>query len=382
LEEKLKSDPFKGQDQLSAYHTATDLDALEKRVRGALQDQPQSDPEVKAILTRLAKADEKIAGASKQWGVEQAEQRVTSTWNSIKGQISGWESETGPAPSEQNFGELSLPKTTNALRMANYWLSNSDLKKLRDEYKADEPIKAAFTEAEKVVVDAGKKLNDAFGAMMAVGEKMTVPHRKSSELARTSWANALASSLFDGTPYRDANVKRAAALAAKWEAELKRREEASAAMKKQLTDQANAEWPKIDSKIRAANDFDPTDAMHWKDRPIRLKAVRNRSGWDDDGKFSFMMQRNGVFIAGNYEPKISKAMGEVCDKMDASIDDHIDWDVIAVVEGTDTVNQRVTTEIIDAQTRDRIGKLESYRPVPCVKIRVIALHAGPLAVGP
>src|SRR6185503_1460314 len=102
-----------------------DLDALEKRVRGALKDQPQSDPRVKAILDRVAKADEKIAGASKQWGVEQAEQRVTSTWSSIKGQTADWESEAVPAPSEKNFGELSLPKTTNALRMANYWLSNA-----------------------------------------------------------------------------------------------------------------------------------------------------------------------------------------------------------------------------------------------------------------
>lgn len=382
LEQKLKSDPFKAQGEMSAYRVATDLNALETRVRGALQDQPRSDPQVKAIFERLAKADEKVAAASKKWGVEQAEERVTSSWKATRNDLGDWEGEAATAPSERTFGDLSMPKTIHALRLAGYWLGNTELKKLRDEYKDDAAIKAAFTEAEKVVADAGKKLNDAFNAMMIVGEKMPVPHKRSLELSRPSRATAFATSAFEGTPHQDANVKRAQALQTKWEAELKRREEASAALKKQLSAQADADWAKIDPSIRAANDFDPTDAMHWKDRAIRLKAVRNRSGWDDDGKWGFMMKLNGVYVAGNYESKVSKAMGDACDKIDDSIDDHINWDVIAIVEGTDTVNQRVKTDIIDAGTRDRIGQIESYPPVPCVKVRVIALHAGPVAVGP
>jgi hypothetical protein len=62
------------------------------------------------------------------------------------------------------------------------------------------------------------------------------------------------------------------------------------------------------------------------------------------------------------------------------VHDHIDWEVIAVVEGTGTVGQRYTSEVKDDHL-NVLAKIEGYRPVSCVTVRVLAVHAGPVAAG-
>ena len=74
-------------------------------------------------------------------------------------------------------------------------------------------------------------------------------------------------------------------------------------------------------------------------------------------------------------------MNEACGKTGMGIDDHTDWDAVLVVGGRGNIKLR--TEII---IRDRgnleIGKVEEWRVVDAVTCTVVALRAGPVAVGP
>jgi hypothetical protein len=51
------------------------------------------------------------------------------------------------------------------------------------------------------------------------------------------------------------------------------------------------------------------------------------------------------------------------------------------VEGPGTIRRRVFTEWKDKDTREVLFKTESYVKEPCVRVRVIGVNAGPLAVG-
>ena len=56
------------------------------------------------------------------------------------------------------------------------------------------------------------------------------------------------------------------------------------------------------------------------------------------------------------------------------------WDVIAVVEGPGKINERTRDQVLDG-TRT-IATINGTRPVDCTVVRVIGLHAGPVAVEP
>jgi hypothetical protein len=60
----------------------------------------------------------------------------------------------------------------------------------------------------------------------------------------------------------------------------------------------------------------------------------------------------------------------------------ITWDIIGVVEGPGKITQRTDVIVRDRSTGLEIGKIEQWPPTDCVRLRIIALQAGPVAVGP
>jgi len=88
---------------------------------------------------------------------------------------------------------------------------------------------------------------------------------------------------------------------------------------------------------------------------------------------------DGQPVAGTYDPKIRQAFNDAARQIGDSVDDHIDWEVIAVIEGKGVAQQRYTTEVKD-EHMNVLGKIEGTHPVDCVLVRVIAVHAGPIAV--
>jgi hypothetical protein len=187
---------------------------------------------------------------------------------------------------------------------------------------------------------------------------------------------------FAGTKYKDPNVARAVALENKWNAEVARIEKERAETLKRMTAEASAAWPKIDAKVSAEGGFNPADAERWKGKTIKIKGYYNRARWDFDATYDFAADIKGMPVAGNYAPHVLEAYNKVQEQSHYGIDDHTGWDLIAVVEGMGTVNRRVTTEWKDKDSHQLLFKTEGHRSDPCVIIKIIGLHTGPLAVGP
>ena len=113
-----------------------------------------------------------------------------------------------------------------------------------------------------------------------------------------------------------------------------------------------------------------------------MKGVYNRSGWDFAGsEWDFTVKINGTPVTGDYDPTVLKAFREGQQAIHDNIDEHKPWDVIGVVEGTGTVTERIIEEVRIGDTVEKV-KIERNVKEPALKIRIIALRAGPVAVGP
>ena len=208
-----------------------------------------------------------------------------------------------------------------------------------------------------------------------------MPQKESDRFAALILAGD-AEQWFAGTKHAGPNVARAKALDEKWKAEVARIEKQRAETLKRMTDEATAAWAKIEPGLTFERGFDPSNAEQFKGKTIRIKGYYNRTGWDFDSMYHFACDVKGKPVAGNFAPHVLAAFNDVQDKSHFGIDDHSPWDVIAVVEGEGKINRRVTTEFRDKDTREVLFKAEGHAAEPCVLIKVIGLHSGPLAVGP
>ncbi len=381
LEEQVAADPFKGADETNAHGIFTDLQTLVDRTRAELTRVPPEDPQVKASLARLAAAKAKIEASASKWTIEQMQQQIAASWKLNSQYFAGWESERlSPNAAAQRRVD-GLEKTARAVSGTSYWLNSADTKETLQKYKDNPVVKSTAQEAHKTQDAAAAKLNDGFNAVLADMEKKPMPDRDGERMAAHFLSNDAAQWLA-GTKYKDATVARAAALDTKWKAEAVRIEKERGETLKRMTAEASAAWPRIEASAAPEGGFDPSDADKWKGKTIKIKGYYNRTGWDFDGYYDYCVDIKGVPVAGMYAPNVKAAYADVQKRSHYGIDDHTGWDLIAVVEGKGTIKRRTKTDWKDADTHELIFKTESYVPEPCVLIRIIGLHTGPLAVGP
>jgi len=377
LEEKMAENPFKDADESEARSTYEDLDGLKKRVSGAIADLPKDDPDVKAINARLAAVDKKITAASAKWMSAIAQQEVARSWESVKDNIEGWSDET-TEQKDIGTGGWDLPKTSNAVRQITTWLNDEDRKKLRADNKDNATVQATFAEAEKALAAAAEKMNDAFKKIMDDAEKKPTPTSRFDLEGPSTFAVNI-DHAFEGTKYHDANVARVKKLDARWQAEVEAKRKGGEETYKKMSAEASAAWPKIESSLKPQSGFNPSDVDAWKGKTIVLHGVYNRAGWDFiDADFAARV--NGMPVAGYYEPAIKAALSDAAHKTGMDIDDHAPWDLVAVVQGPARLRQR-TSGTLKTKSDVEVAKLEGWLPVDAVGIKIIALRAGPVAVG-
>jgi hypothetical protein len=90
---------------------------------------------------------------------------------------------------------------------------------------------------------------------------------------------------------------------------------------------------------------------------------------------------NGTPVVGNYDKVVGAAVGRAVEATGLSLDEHTDWDAVLVVGGPGKIKQRFQVTVRDRSNLE-IGRIEEWRPVDCVLCTVIALRAGPVAIGP
>jgi ribosomal protein S11 len=369
LEERVARPIFDGSEP--EYKTVGGLESLKSRVRGALSELPAGDAEVEAIEGRLASVDARISEATVALGREQAHGLVARHYELEQQAIAGWSEESGSG--------YELPRTALAVRRLTWFLEDRDIVRLRSEFKDDAGIQAVLGEAEGSLESATAKLQAAFDAAMTVLEKGKRPANR-IDLELPSRLAGQAGSEFAGTAHADGNVARAQALGERWRAEIAADRAAQEAVYQAQSAVALAAWPAILAAIKAEDVFDPLDGGA-KGRTVRLQVVRNRIGWDFTGAYDFAIWVGGTPVVGNYAENVAAAVNAACEKTGLGLDDHTDWDAVIKVGGPGKVRQRFRVAVRDRSNRE-IGSIEDWQPVDCVMCTVIALRAGPAAVGP
>jgi hypothetical protein len=378
LEERVASDPFAGIDSREARLVWSRLAELQHRVVSWLRDLPPDDAEAAAFRTRLVATDAAIDRASAVWGKAQLEAEVEGGWAAIAAAIAGWEDETATG---EPLADPELPKTRAAIQRIRYLLDDPQTKQIRAEHGSDPKLEATFREAKFVFQAAADKLAAAYQDVLDAAEQRPAPMRR-LELDRPLLLTFAAESALEGTRHRETVVSRARALGARWKAEVAELMQARRQIYDRLTDEAAARWPEIVARLGARDGFDPMDEA-WRGKAVVLSGIYNRAGWDFSPRdYPLSFRLDGVPLAGRYEPHVIAALEHAWFELKLDVSDRIAWDVVAIVEGPGQIAERTTVILRDRKTNLEVGKLEEYRPISCVELRVIALHVGPVAVGP
>lgn len=380
LEGMLTADPFKGKDEYGAYKASEELKTPMVRASYQLSRLPADDADRKALEARLAAASKKIDAFSDTWSNANVESGVVNSWKLTSGSLGEWQNESWAPDPQRPFAQPKLEKTQGVIDPTKYFLEAKHVVAAKPQAAKLPKAAEAIAEAEKTLAEAQAKLDAAFNAWMDASEKLPRPQGAlrfdiGSAHDMANWAERY----LGGTKYLAPDVARANKLDKKWQDEIAAVERQYKEALEKLTAKANADWPKIAAGIPCEKgEFNPADVASAKGKTYSYHGVRNRTGWDFDGQYGFAMWLHGTPVAGDTVPEVDKAFNEAAKQIGSSIDDHKDWEVIFTVLGTGTINQRYTSEVKD-EHMNVIAKIEGYRPRECVLVRVIAVHAGPVA---
>jgi hypothetical protein len=198
-------------------------------------------------------------------------------------------------------------------------------------------------------------------------------------LCRPSQLAFGAQAAFAGTRCADAIVARARELDERWKVGV------AAVMKarQELCDKLAGEAERAWAPLRDATDavaFDAETAQ--PGTVVRLDRVYNRCGWDYTGRgWDFAIRTQGIVLGGVYAPHVLKAIEHACYELKLNVSDRLPWDLVGVVEGPAKIGMRTTTILREKGSGFELGRLEEWPPIDCLQIRIIALRAGPVAVG-
>jgi hypothetical protein len=378
LEEAVRTNPFFGRDQDAAYAMTSRLRALKDRVLGHLHPVPDDDPDVSAVKARIDVTDRLIEAAADAWALANVEANVVNRWRRIRDSIEGWESEVVSADVER-VEAPSLPMTERAMRDTWFWLGDRDSVRIREEHAGNEVIEAAFRAAQGVYDGATAKLNRAFVHVLDEIDKLPSPAIEREREVLGHFESAV-ESVFEDTKYRDALLARIGQIKQRWEADHAAMLQARQELYDRLAVEADAAWPGIVAATGAGEDFDPADAAA-PGKTVLLAGVYNRAGWEFNG-FGFCTRFNGVPVGGSYEPHVLRALEHAWYELKLDVNDRIAWDVVGVVDGPGKLGERTEVILRDPDTNLVTGKVEQWLPVDCIRLRITALRAGPVAIGP
>jgi hypothetical protein len=377
IEERLATDPYVGLSQDEGFVVTDEMRYKRDRVLTVLMRFPEDDADVLEIKARLAAADERMNAALGVIGTAKLEADVAERWAMRRSDFADWEQEVA-APVERAGDVPALPQTHLAVARIGYLLEDGDLQQTKAEHADNAAVQAVYREIDETFAAAGAKLYAAYTAVLDHADGLPAPEVE-ADVDRLSHLETATGSSFERTEYREALLGRISQIKARWQGEYDALLQARQELWDRLAEQATAAWPAIVAATGATEDFDPNDADA-VGRTVLLSGVRNRAGWDFSG-FDFCRRVDGVPVGGPYEPHVLKALEHAWYELKLDVSDRLDWDVIGVVTGPTKVGERTQRILKDTNNRE-IGKIEEWPPIDCVGLRIIALHAGPVAVGP
>ncbi|KAK3339870.1 hypothetical protein B0T25DRAFT_466995 [Lasiosphaeria hispida] len=380
LEERLAGNPFMGLQGYQVSKVDGEVRGLRWQVERELRQLPEEDADRASVEGELKRLDAKLAGYSDAWAKAGLHDEVRRGWAVVGEEVKGWEGEgfelgEGGATA---LDEPQMPLTRLAIRRAQYYLrGDTYVQRTRDENPGDEVVAEVDRDAEQLLEAAGTKMAEAFDRVMGVAEGMDTPIEDRWLREKPGYLITGAEGTFEKTRFYELVVGRIRALDQRWKDELAAVHKGREGLCERLTTEGVQKWPSIVAGIRTVSGFDPSSA-----RPgdaVHLQGVYNRAGWDFGGEYGFSMRFNGVPLGGFYEPYINTAMEHAAYGLKLRIDDHEAWDLVGVVLGPGSINERTKRTIRRGMDTEEI---EEWLPIECLRMRVIALRAGPVVVGP
>lgn len=314
-------------------------------------------------------------------------QEMQRMWKEHQEEYAGWQDEKKGATWKQyrtsqpdGADKLLMPKTIELIKNVSYWLGLDHVKELAEDNKNDADVKATLAEARKAVDTAAAKLNEAFNNVLTEAENEESLYKDEVAQAQVDGLRLAADAWFESTPYHDRNVARARKLKEKWQAKRESGEQEREALIKKLTADANAKWPAMASGIKVQEGFTPDQFDSFKGKTIHLKGHNSLGSAYNPGDYDYSHDVNGVCVAGKFTPELSKAVDDVTRPTGRDLPGE-DWDVYAVVEGRGQISRRTHATGTVTAGGQKIGTItaEGSQLVPCVVIRIFAVHAGPVA---
>jgi len=356
-----------------------ELRSMRWKVEKEIKLLPEDDTDRLRLYAELARVDAKWAEHSDAWAKAGIHEAVRSGWQVIRNQVQGWEQEQEKG---EPLEDPEMPLTRLAIRRAHYYLDgDSYVQRTREENPGDPAIAAVDREAAQLLDAAGTKMASAFDRLMDAAERLPTPIEDQWLRGKPSHLITSAESTFEGTRFCSPVVARVRALEKRWVDDLAAVREGRKNLGETLAAEALHKWPSVVAAIPGvvvADGFDPSSARPGE--TVLFRAVYNRAGWDfDGGQYGFSMRFHGVPLGGVYEPYVNAALDHAVYELKLAVDDHTEWDLVGVVLGPGTIKERAKKTI-------RIGmdthEVEEWIPVPCLRMRVAALRAGPVVVGP
>lgn len=379
LEQGVETNPFIDLDQMGVYRKHHELEYLRKRVLGGLDRADPQDPDIAAIVQRANATTAKLDKYLVDWSKAKLDASVSNSWAEIEKDIAGWDTEQHVAPSATSLDEPQLPQTRRALQRTQWLLDSQETKNIRASHPGDATIQGPFEHAERIRAEAARKLAAAYSEVLERAEKLETPLNRFDQDRPRQLTYSVENAL-QGTDFKDALVARATRLDAKWQAEVAAIMAARQALYDRLAAEAESNWPNMRDACNAVT-FDPKTAQ--VGQTVRIDNVYNRCGWDyGSRKYSFAMRWDDYLVGGFYEDHVFAALEHAWYQLKLDVGDRIRWDVIAVIEGPDKIGVRTQVTLRDKLTGEKLGTLEEWPLHDCIRIRIIGLHAGPVAVTP
>jgi hypothetical protein len=395
LAERIQSLLNRVRDELSEYssrpesdfpHAFSTTNTHVTAAKSLLGSFPVDDAAASALAERVAVVEAQLVAAADEWHRIEAVRHLRETWEHLKGTLNGWQHEdAGPDWSAYvnnqhlpGMPDLLMPMAVAASHAVGQWLGASSIE-TRERYRDDEGVAAIIADATSWHTVTSERLHRAFGRIMEGAELAQAP---TSEHDVTNFDAIVVHRIewwLRGTGHLETAMARAVALRDGWATAVEAYKQEGLDLYNRLSAEADAAWPAIERSVTVEDGFDPMDPEQWRGRAIKLERVYNRIGWDYNSPFDFATAVHGVAIAGNYDVHVRDAVRESEQRTRNSLDAWARWDVIGVVEGRGFVDRRNNREM---QVNGVSTKLESWDSTPCVVVRIVALHAGPVAVGP
>jgi hypothetical protein len=380
IEQVAASDPYAGLADDAVYRIGTDLEHCKNQLLEYLRRIPEGDADVEAVRRRLAAAEARLGDYGDQWNENKAQDLVTSHYHGILDSVGGWEDEAIDAAPPSMYSP-SLPRTRDLMVRLLSFHGDANVVSICGEYPDNEVIQGTWRDAQTLFAAAAAKVHSAFARDLDHFERMPSPMRQ-EDLQQTMHLAAAADTMLEHTGYREPVLARIDALSRRWRTDYSELREARRQLYQQLSAEAEEKWSAIVAASGARDGFDPWSSGP-AGQPVLLKQVYNRCGWEWSGReYGFAMKYQAKVVGGVWEPHVLAALEHAWYELKLDVSDRIPWDLIAVVEGAAQIGERTTKTLVDARSGNPIGKVEEWPLVECVRLRVIGLHAGPVAIAP